>query len=301
MNTMSWIYVIRHFTDFLNNLQLTKIQRDDAISKVTNIAKTLHSKYRQFEIFNNKGYMIAGSYGKGTAIRPPTDVDLLYILPYQVYERVTKLLGNKQSILLQEVKDILAASFPNTDMSADGQVVKVPFVSYSVEVVPCFYCKDASYMICDTNLGGRWKYTNPVAEYQAIHNVDILTEYKATRLIWMLKAWKANCNVDISSLGLELFATEFAWRWVYKDKSIFWYDWMIRDFFSWLIYQRNRTLSIPGISDTLQIGQNWHSKAISAYQRALKACENEQGNYNYLAVDEWQKIFGNEFIAAPSL
>ena len=295
---MSWIYVTRHFTDFMINLQLTKNQREDANIKAVDIAKALRAEYRPHELFITNDYFIVGSYGKGTAIRPPSDVDILYILPYSTYQRISGLAGNKQSILLQEIKNTLSVRFSNTDLRADGQVVKVPFQSYAIEVVPSFYCDDTSYMICDTSLGGKWKYTNPVKEYQAIHNVDIITDYKVTRLIWMLKAWKSSCNVDISSLGLELLSTNFITNWQYRDKSIFWYDWMMRDFFYWLLFQRNKTFIIPGTYNILQIGDVWYSRALSAYQRAFKACQYEYDNYNHLSAGEWQKIFGNQFIAA---
>jgi hypothetical protein len=45
--------------------------------------------------------------------------------------------GNRPATaLLQEVKNRLARTYPNTDMSGDGQVVLVNFGSYNVEVVP---------------------------------------------------------------------------------------------------------------------------------------------------------------------
>lgn len=295
---MSWIYVTRHFNDFMINLQLTKAQRDDAVTKANNIASALRAKYRPYEVTNGNDYLIVGSYGKGTMIRPPTDIDMLYRLPYSTYQRINQVSGNKQSILLQEIKNALEERFVNTDLGADGQVVKVPFQTCAVDVVPAFYCENKTYMICDTNLGGKWKYTNPVSEYQAINGIDILNDYKATRLIWMLKAWKNSCNVDVPSLCIEILATQFVSQWIYRDKSIFWYDWMIRDFFLWLLYQKNKSLSIPGSYSTINLGDIWYSRAVSAYQRALKACDYEKDNYNFLSAEEWQKIFGNQFIAA---
>ena len=46
--------------------------------------------------------------------------------------------GNKQSQLLQEIKGALEKSFPNTAIKGDGPVVKIPFTSYNVELVPAF-------------------------------------------------------------------------------------------------------------------------------------------------------------------
>ena len=44
--------------------------------------------------------------------------------------------------------------------------------------------------------------------------------------------------------------------------------------------------------ESITIGDAWQSKAWSAYQRALRACEYERDNMNILAGAEWQKIFG---------
>lgn len=129
---MSWIYVTRHFNDFMINLQLTKAQRDDVVTKANNIASALRAKYRPYEVTNGNDYLIVGSYGKGTMIRPPTDIDMLYRLPYSTYQRINQVSGNKQSILLQEIKNALEERFVNTDLGADGQVVKVPFQTCAV-------------------------------------------------------------------------------------------------------------------------------------------------------------------------
>ena len=298
---MQWIYVTRHFSDFMVSLQLLKEERQDAVAKATNIAKCLNAKYRPQQLFDARNGPTVGSYGKGTAIRPPSDLDMLYMLPYEDYQRVSQRLGNKQSQLLQEVKEVLEETYPRTDLRADGQVIKVPFQTYAIEVVPCWVCIDGTYMTCDTNDGGKWKWTNPAAEYRAIASADQVTAYKATHLIWMLKAWKRHCNVDLSSLGIELLATEFVVQWAYRDKSVFWYDWLIRDFFHRLLSQQDRIFVIPGSRNLLSVGRNWWSRAYSAWQNALKACELEQNNYNYLAAEEWQKIFGEQFQPAHGI
>lgn len=55
-------------------------------------------------------------------------------------------------------------TYPDTDMSGDGQIVLVRFGSYSVEVVPAFRLQNGRYWIRDTNNGGSYKQTDPRAE-----------------------------------------------------------------------------------------------------------------------------------------
>src|SRR5204863_93608 len=83
-------------------------------------------------------------------VRPPRDIDVLFALPYAVYHRYEGKTGNKQSQLLQEVKNVLAQCYTVTKMRGDGQVVVIPFATQSVELVPAFSLTDGKYWVCDT-------------------------------------------------------------------------------------------------------------------------------------------------------
>jgi len=218
-----WAYVIPHFTTFLSNLELTQSQRDDAMTKVNSVGRCLHAKYYQ-GAYDSANVVVVGSYGKGTAVRPPSDIDILYLLPVSEYHRINQVFGNGQSQLLQEVKRALADTFPRTNLSADGQVVKAPFTSFAVEVVPAFRCDDGTYLTCHTAGGGSWRSSNPIAEYRAIADLDAIYGNKATHLIKMLKAWKRTCNVPLKSIAVEIAACSFVRQWPYNQQSIFWYN-----------------------------------------------------------------------------
>jgi hypothetical protein len=197
---------------------------------------------------------------------------------------------------LQEVKYALLTTYPSTDIRGDGPVVKVPFSTYEFEVCPVFRLQDNSFLNAHTKNGGHWGYTNPAMEVQWIRNVDAITSGKATDLVKMLKAWKRECNVDIKSICLEVAAVYFVERWSYRDKTIYYYDWMVRDFFAFLLnYTIGGWAKPPGIKEQIFFGNNWQTKCRSAYDRALKACEYEHADQGYLATAEWQKIFGSQF------
>src|SRR5438309_1531732 len=122
------------FSTLLQNLRLTEGQRTDGQTKHQGVGSCLNNYYYNSSSGTaNSG--LVGSWGKWTEVRPPRDIDVLFVLPPSVYERYERVQGNKQSQLLQEVKRVLKASYPNTDMRADGQVVLVPFSTYAVEVV----------------------------------------------------------------------------------------------------------------------------------------------------------------------
>ncbi len=58
--------------------------------------------------------ILVGSWGKETAGRPPRGVDMYFELPSDVYYRFERHLGNRQSALLQEVKNIVGETYPST-------------------------------------------------------------------------------------------------------------------------------------------------------------------------------------------
>lgn len=284
-----------HFRKFLSNINLTPNQKSDAVTKVENIARCLDGKYYQ-NSHNLNTALIVGSYGKGTAIRPPSDIDMVYTLPDYIFSRIDRISSNGQSQLLQEVKRVLAAAFPSTELRADGQVVQVRFVSYAVDVVPAFFDRrNEMYLICHTPNGGSWRVSNPYEEYKAIESVDIKYGNKGTDLIKMLKVWRRECNVSLKSIMIEILVCSFICQWEYRDKSITWYDWMVRDFFRFLYQYRNGTAKVPGVQEYLGLGDEWVPKCRSAFSIASKACEYEADNHGEWAESEWKKIFGYYF------
>jgi hypothetical protein len=294
-----WIHVIPHFEQFLGELELKDKERLDAEGKAERIAKSLFAKYYPNQAFDPLCYVKVGSYGKGTATRPRTDLDMLFVLPWDVYTRIEGLTGNKQSQLLQEIRRTVLGSFPNTEIRADGQAVVAPYLTYNVDIVPAFRFTSGEvagqYLIADTTDGGRWRFSNPVAEYNRLRQVDTAWAGKATHLIKILKAWKRECNVEIKSICLEIFATVFVTHWEYRHQTIYYYDWMIRDFFAFMLQYVNGWARPAGIAEQIPLGDCWESKCRTAYGRALKACDYERADGDIAAALEWQKIFGSQF------
>ena len=98
-----------------------------------------------------------GSYGRGTAINT-SDIDVLVILPNDVFDRFNELMSNGQSRLLQSVKSALEDTYPNSDIRADGQIVKINFNDGILfEILPAFKNENGTYIYGDSNKGGKWK------------------------------------------------------------------------------------------------------------------------------------------------
>lgn len=283
------------FSRFLSNIQLTKAQSDDAITKHTGVRKALHAAYYS-PPFKPETSILVGSYGRDSAVRPPGDIDILFRMPGSLFSKYNSSPGNGQSQLLQDVKSVLKKTYPTTDMRADGQVVLVPFTSFAVEVVPVFDLSLGRYFYPDTHLGGSWKVTNPAAEMKRLTDSNKRSSGKSIHLLRMMKVWKRACNTPIKSFAIELMVVDFLADWKYYDKTSIYYDWMVRDFLAYILQRVSGSALIPGTSDYLAFGDEWQSKADSALERAKKACTYEADeDKDTLATEEWKKIFGYLF------
>ena len=174
-------------------------------------------------------------------------------------------------------------------------MVLIPFVSFSVELVPAFKKSTGyatKYSICLTKGGGSDKDFDPNAEITHIQTSNTSSKGNTRDLIRMMKCWQNNCTVPMKSFWLELLAEKFLKTWNYCGYSTGYYDFMTRDFFAYILTQVNTHLVAPGTYDVMYLGNAWQSKADSGYSRAKKACELEGQSKTYDAGVEWQKIYG---------
>jgi hypothetical protein len=294
---MPFKHVDAHFRQFLHVLEFETQERTDAEGKAERVARSLFAKYYPGRlIFDPSCYRIVGSYGKGTAVRPRTDIDMIFVLPPETREQIEGIQNNKQSYLLQEVKRALLVTFPNTDICGDGPVVVAPFSTYKVEIVPCFDVGNGVLLNAHTKNDGFWAYSNPIAELNDLNRVDAASGGKARALCRMLKAWKEHCNIDMRSVCLEIAAVVFVDQWQFKEKplSVF-YDLMVSDFFAFLLNYVNGRAKPAGIDEWIDLGNSWEIKARKAHANALLATQYENADEDFSAVAQFQEIFGPQF------
>jgi hypothetical protein len=127
-----------------------------------------------------------------------------------------------------------------------------------------------------------------------IDTVDQTTNHNLRPLIRMSKAWQEHCSVPLKSFQLELIAAEFLAQSPWRIYDFFWFDWISRDFFRYLYWKANKSITVPGNAEVIYLGDDWQSRALSAYWRAVKACDYEKDNQIAEAGDDWQKIFGQQ-------
>lgn len=293
--------VTQRFDGLLRNLALTETQRANGSAAHAGVRSCLNSHYYSTSS-PSANSMLVGSWGKSTEVRPPRDVDVLFVMPdglWGDYQSSIFPQRNGPSTLLQAVKRVLLGTFPYTDLHGDGQVVVVPFERYAVEVVPAFKrtilgLPMTGFKIPNTHDGGRYTNADPEAEAASVRASNDATNGNTRDLIRMAKRWQEECNAPLKSFWIELLAIEFLRGWSNAGKSTVYYDWMVRDFFRFLVGKAGifASITVPGTLETIGIGSDWKSRAESAQERSEKACEYEAASKDVMAGIEWQKIFG---------
>ncbi|HIE30147.1 TPA: nucleotidyltransferase [Candidatus Poribacteria bacterium] len=241
--------------------------------------------------------LYVGSYGRGTAIRGFSDLDMIFCLPYDYYQKYDNYQYNGQSAMLQDVKKSLQKTYPTTDIGADGQVVVIHFTDgISFEIVPAFLNEDGSYTYPDANSGGRWRVTNPKPEIGAISSMDLECNGNLKWLCRMTRSWKNVWGAPMGGLLIDTLAYRFIKDWEYKEKSFLYYDWMSRDFFKYLADE-------PECKYWLAVGSRqyiWSKgkfqyKAKRCYNLALEAIYYESSGYVRSARQKWREIYGTAY------
>lgn len=288
--------VATKFETFCSKILIPQEKVDSISYRYKRITKQLNKSYWSTES-ETAHSLYVGSYGRDTDIHT-SDIDMLFQLPISVYERINRYIGNGQSALLFEVRTALKNTYSITRISGDGQVVKVEFDDgISFEIVPCFVNDDDSYTYPDTNNGGSWKTTNPKAEIKAIGDGNDEWNGNLKRLCRMARAWKSYWEVPIGGLLIDTLAYNFLKNYSDKDKSFFYYGWMVRDFFMYLKGQdENQSYwRAPGSGQYVWRNGRFEYKALRCYNLALEAIEYEEKSMPYSANSKWREIFGSKF------
>src|SRR3954454_1766219 len=99
-----------------------------------------------------RGSLSIGSYGRDTAAKGVSDIDMYFRLPYSEWKKYNDYQGNGQSALLQAVRRSMQETYPTTSLNGDGQVVVVSFTDkVTFEVLPVFENTADTMTFADSN------------------------------------------------------------------------------------------------------------------------------------------------------
>ena len=244
--------------------------------------------------------LYVGSYGRNTAIQGFSDLDMVFELSSALYVQYDRYIGNGQSALLQGIRNSIARTYSTSRIGGDGQVVIVSFQDGpKFEVVPVFPNKNGSYTFPDSNGGGSWKITNPRPEIEAIRTRNTECNGNLVHLCRLMRVWKKTWDIPIDGLLVDTLAYQFIKGWKYRRESFTYYDWMCRDFFSFMKNQDKDQAywMAPGSGQYVYGKGLFQWKATRCYNISLEAIEHESANpkRERMAKRKWGEVFGNSF------
>lgn len=280
------------FKSFLDNL---KIDNASQISlRYEEITACLNKEFRNTNSKTDNSLQV-GSYGRWTAIKGISDLDMLYIMPKSKWDDYK---NGKQSKLLTDTKDAIKARYPATEVKKDRLVIQVLYTNFQVEVQPVFEQDNGSFKYPDTYNGGSWEITKPREEIAAMKEFVDQKNNNLRRLCKMARAWKNKHGLCMGGLLIDTLAYNFLKSTdVYDDKRYSHYDRMSRDFFKYLSDQPNQGhYAALGSGQNVKVKKKFQKKAKKAYQLCLKAIEAGEKDS---AHNKWKKVYGRPFPAKP--
>lgn len=113
----------------------------------------------------------------------------------------------------------------------------------------------------------------------------------------MARAWRDHNSVNMSGMLIDTLAYQFMASWHYRDKSYLYYDYMTRDFFSFLGQQdRNQTYWLaPGSGSYVCRGGAFELKARPTAELAIEAIKNCEADQLWAAKQKYRQIYGGYF------
>lgn len=254
------------------------------------ITKALNKDFRSKDACTDYRLMV-GSFGRHTAIKGVSDLDMIFIIPPELRPDYESDSGPRR--ILERVRGDLKARYPKTeDVRVDQCVVRVQFTSnaFKFEVQPAFENEDGSFDYPDTK-SGSWKVTKPRQEIAATKDCNTHTSTNMRHLARMVRAWKNTNGVSMSGLLIDtLVYNFFAQTDAYDSVGTGSFDVMARDFFAFLKEEPEKVYYLAlGSRQRVNVKAKFQPKATKAYNRCVEAISQEG---KAAANKKWREVFG---------
>ncbi|MFA1551891.1 nucleotide-binding domain-containing protein [Actinomadura chokoriensis] len=284
------------FDTLLENLKVGDAAAAVA-SRRDEITKALNKNFRAKDGCTDYKLMV-GSYGRHTAVKGVSDLDMIFILPPWLRSAYASATGPRR--ILNRVRDALKARYPKTDIRVDQCVVRVQFTSnaFKFEVQPAFQNDDGSFDYPDTVAEG-WKVTRPRDEISATKECNDRTSTNMRHLARMARAWKNANGVNMGGLLIDtLVHNFFSQTKDYDSAGTGSFDLMARDFFEFLKDEPDKEYYLAlGSNQRVKVKARFQPKATKAYNKVREAIAD---GGKAAANKKWREVFGTSVPLAVS-
>lgn len=280
------------FKQFIANLTPSDAEREATASHRAAILAKLESRYSIYRMFES------GSFRHGTGVHGYSDVDYFVSLKQDrpVYS----------STILSSVRDALKERFPSTYIHVSRPAVVLEFGSgyERVEVIPAYAESKANGEHMRFRIPGindEWIWSTPEAHLDYVNGINNKAGiYRGAKsLARLIKSWKYERNVPVSSFYLEMRAAAY----MDTQTSVSWpYD--VSYFLNSLVNHQLAAMNDPtgstGRIEPCSSDANKSdalSKLQTAANRAARALEHYRADRVSAAFDEWDLLWNGKFPA----
>ncbi|MDV7091011.1 nucleotidyltransferase [Rhodococcus opacus] len=218
--------------DFLQERKPQKWHRDEVSRYRECILGVLESEFTVFNFFQS------GSFQHGTAVTPYSDVDYMACLS-------VKHKTGSSTTILNKVRDLFKSELVEArEIYVDRPTVKIEFPGLvtDYEITPAFFERnvDGEFVRHIPARGGTWREAAPEAHLSFVADVDQKHHGGVRMLARLLKAWKYEHSVPISSFYLEMRAAEYG-----KNNDSLWSLYSLRHIVSKLVSSELAAMNDP--------------------------------------------------------
>ncbi|MBN1171300.1 MAG: hypothetical protein JXA67_03920 [Micromonosporaceae bacterium] len=187
------------FNRFRANLELTGLQESTVAERQSSVRAAVARELPVIDDF------LTGSYRRHTLIAPLSraDVDLVAVLDRSLRRRGPR-------AVLDATRRVLLKSYPNSEVSRNGQAITIRFSDFVVDLVPAFVVPwwdlgGEGWDICDSG-SDTWLRTNPRKHTELSAEINRRTGGRLVPTVKMIKAWNRTAGSPLRSFHLEALA-----------------------------------------------------------------------------------------------
>jgi hypothetical protein len=281
------------FDALLSNLAVDTT--DNIATRRDEITKALNSEFRDLD-GSTANKLMVGSYGRVTAIKGISDLDLLYILPSSLNADYHSAGGPRKA--LQRSRDAIAKRYSNTIVRVDRLVVVVEFSNFMFEVQPVFENDDTTYDYPDT-YSDSWKVTKPRDEIAATKEMNNTTFGNLRRLCKLTRAWRNKHGVVMGGLLVDTLAYNYLTSHdTHRNSKSELYGEMMRDFLRYLADEEDHDFyAALGSRQRVKVKKRFQRSAASGADLCDEAISaaGTKGEFK-----KWRAVFGKASPAEPA-
>ncbi len=283
------------FRLFLNHL---RIDNQEVINgRCREIIRLVNLEYWKIKS-DTRNLHYLGSYGRETAIKGLSNINILVLLPYQVYQQIAARPGNLQETLLLKLRDTVKKNYPDTVVD-EQKCLLVPFPDgMKIEIIPGFNPPQKSNIIYPEARGeGSWQSFNPLREIEVINEYNYKYGGKIRHLARITRAWKRQHQVPIPGMLIDTMIMMFMDEWEGNQGSFAYYGEMVRDFMEYLAGRKKEQLHwyAKGSNRRIEREEDFGAFANIAFKKTKQALLLEEQGDDHNANQIWEEIFGAVF------